>query len=56
MPIGMALVGPVSDAIGITETLWLAVVVMWVSWAAILALPSVWAIRRDTPVPAPTPA
>jgi Transmembrane secretion effector len=56
MPIGMAIVGPVSDAIGITETLWLAVVVMWASFGAILALPSVWAIRRDAAVPAPTAA
>lgn len=56
MPIGMALVGPVSDAIGLTETLWLAVVVMWASWAAILMLPSVWAIRRQAAVPAASPA
>jgi hypothetical protein len=52
IPIGMALVGPVSDAIGITETLWIALIVMWASWAAILALPSVWAIRRPGSVPA----
>ena len=42
----MALVGPVSDAIGVTETLWIALLVMWASWAAILTLPSVQAIRR----------
>ena len=56
MPLGMALVGPVSDAIGVTETLWIAVVVMWASWAAILALPSVWAIRRPSAVPAASAA
>ena len=56
MPLGMALVGPVSDSIGITETLWIAVVVMWASWAAILALPSVWAIRAGRVVPAPSTA
>jgi len=56
MPIGMAIVGPVADAIGVTETLWIAVLVMWASWAAILALPSVWAIRRKESVPSPTPA
>ena len=39
MPLGMALVGPLADAIGIVETLWLALVVMWASWAAILAAP-----------------
>jgi MFS family permease len=52
IPIGTALVGPVSDAIGVTETLWIALLVMWASWAAILALPSVWAIRRPGPVSA----
>ena len=56
MPIGLALVGPVSDAIGLTETLWLSVAAMWAVWAAILALPSVWAIRREGSVPAPSPA
>ena len=56
MPIGMALVGPLADAIGIVETLWIALVVMWASWGAILMLPSVWAIRRSATVPAPSPA
>ena len=46
IPLGTALVGPLSDAIGVTETLWIALLVMWASWAAILTLPSVWAIRR----------
>ena len=54
MPIGMALVGPLADAIGLVETLWLCLLVMWASWAAILALPSVWAIRRMPATPAPT--
>ena len=52
IPVGMALVGPVSDAIGVTETLWIALLVMWASWAAILTLPSVWAIRRPGSVSA----
>ena len=52
IPIGVAIVGPVADAIGITTTLWIAVGVMWASWAAILALPSVWAIRQPAPRPA----
>jgi predicted MFS family arabinose efflux permease len=56
MPLGMALVGPLADAIGLTETLWICLVVTWTSWAAILVLPSVWAIRRDEPLPAPSPA
>jgi MFS family permease len=55
MPVGMALVGPVAAGIGLTETLWLCLVVMWSSWVAILALPSVWAIRRR-PAPAATAA
>jgi MFS family permease len=56
MPIGMALVGPLADSIGLVETLWLCLLVMWASWAAILALPSVWAIRRAPATPAATPA
>jgi len=52
----MALVGPLADAIGIVETLWIALVVVWASWGAILLLPSVWAIRRSAAVPAPSPA
>ena len=55
MPIGMALVGPVAAVIGTTETLWICLLVMWASWAAILALPSVWAIRRGA-APAATAA
>ncbi len=45
MPLGMAVAGPVSDAIGIPATLWGAAFVMWVSWASIIALPSVRALR-----------
>jgi MFS family permease len=56
VPVGTALVGPVAAAIGLSETLWLCLVVMWTSWVAILALPSVWAIRRGAPAPAATAA
>jgi MFS family permease len=53
MPLGMALVGPVADAAGIATTLWAAAVVMWLTWAGILALPSVRALRaRPEAVPA----
>lgn len=45
MPIGFAIVGPLADAIGVTETLWLSLGVMLTTWAIILSLPSVWAIR-----------
>ena len=48
MPLGFALAGPVADAIGITETLWIAVAVMWASLAAILAH----AVRLGDPCPA----
>ena len=56
MPLGMALVGPLSDALGLTETLWICVAVMWATWIGILALPSVWAIRAECPEPAAAPA
>ena len=36
--------------------LWWAAVVMWISWGAILALPSVRALRASEPVQAPAPA
>ena len=52
IPIGVAVVGPLSDVIGITTTLWIAVVGMWLCWIAILALPSVWAIRQVPAHPA----
>ena len=45
MPIGFAIVGPLSDAIGVTETLWLSFGVMLTTWALILSLPSVWALK-----------
>ena len=45
MPIGFAVVGPLSDAIGVSETLWLSLGVMLVTWVLILSLPSVWALR-----------
>ena len=56
MPIGYAVVGPLSDAIGVTETLWLSLGVMLTTWALILMLPSVWAIRAPAANhdPAPT--
>jgi len=53
MPIGFAIVGPVADSIGVTETLWVSLGVMLTTWAIILSLPSVWAIRAraaDDPV------
>ena len=55
MPIGFAIVGPLSDAIGVTETLWLSLGVMLTTWALILSLPSVWAIRAPAADRTPTP-
>ncbi len=46
VPLGLALVGPVVSTIGREETLWLSLGIMLATWAGILALPSVWAIRR----------
>jgi len=45
MPVGMALVGPVSASIGIDETLWLTIAVFVASTAVIASIPSVRAIR-----------
>ena len=45
MPIGFAIIGPLSDTIGVPETLWLSLGVMLVTWVLILSLPSVWALR-----------
>jgi MFS family permease len=47
IPLGLALVGPVSAAIGRVETLWLSLGIMLVTWIGILLLPSVWAIGRQ---------
>jgi MFS family permease len=48
MPIGYAIVGPLSDAIGVSDTLWLSFGVMLATWGLILSLPSVWAIRAPS--------
>ena len=49
MPIGFALAGPLADAIGTSATLWGAFALDVGCLAAILAIPSVWAIRRAAP-------
>jgi hypothetical protein len=41
--------------IGVTETLWLSLGVMLTTWALILSLPSVWAIRAPSADAALTP-
>jgi len=55
MPLGYAIVGPLSDAIGVSEKLWLSFGVMMAMWLVILSLPSVWGIRARAPVRAATP-
>ena len=56
MPLGYVIVGPLADAFGASATLWCAVALMWATWIGILALPSVWAIRRGPPEAEPAPA
>lgn len=55
IPIGMALAGPVAVAIGVDETLWLAVGIFLVTTAIIAAIPSVRAIRAPTAAAAYAP-
>jgi hypothetical protein len=46
LPIGVAIVGPVAGAVGVHATLWGAGAFNLACCLAVLALPSVWAIRR----------
>ena len=46
MPLGMALAGPLADAIGVDTTLWLTVAIFVTGVAIVAAIPSVRAIRR----------
>jgi MFS family permease len=55
MPLGFAVAGPVSKAIGIDTTLWLSAALLLVSSAAIALVPSVRAITRDDTEPEPEP-
>jgi MFS family permease len=49
LPLGYALAGPVSAAIGISTTLWISSGWVVVSTAAVLLVPGVWALRRREP-------
>jgi MFS family permease len=53
MPAGFAAAGPISHAIGIDATLWLAAGLLFTSSAAIALVPSVRAITRDDAQPEP---
>jgi hypothetical protein len=46
LPLGLILAGPVSEAIGISTTLWIAVGYLVVSTLAVLLVPSVRNLRR----------
>jgi len=57
LPLGLILAGPVSDAIGISTTLWISVGYLIVSTLAVLLVPSVRNLRRlDEPEPTPEAA
>jgi Major Facilitator Superfamily len=53
IPLGMAIVGPVAVAIGVSTTLWIATAVQAACLALIAAIPSVRAIRAPAPVASP---
>jgi hypothetical protein len=55
MPVGMALAGPVSAAIGIDQTLWLSVAIFLAATAIIVSIPSVRAIRAPSAEPEAAP-
>jgi MFS family permease len=56
LPLGLVLAGPVSDVIGVTETLWISVAFIVVSTIAVLLVPDVRNMRRrDAPEPEPVP-
>jgi hypothetical protein len=52
VPLGMAIVGPISAGIGIQETVWAAFAISLACQLAIIAVPSVWGIRTSEPEPA----
>jgi hypothetical protein len=60
MPIGYAIAGPVADAIGVSETLWLAGAIYLTGVLAILTVADVRNLRRTdaglTPSPSPASA
>jgi predicted MFS family arabinose efflux permease len=56
IPLGLTIVGPIADAIGVEETLWLAAAVLLVSTLAALAVRDVRELRRvdHAPIAEPT--
>jgi MFS family permease len=55
-PVGAALAGPISEAIGVADTLWAAAAVVLVATAAVLAVADVRNLRRAAAAPAPQAA
>ena len=54
LPLGLVLAGPVSDVIGVSETLWISVAFIVLSTVAVLLVPDVRNLRRrDEPEPKP---
>ena len=54
LPLGLVLAGPVSDVIGVSETLWISVAFIVLSTIAVLLVPDVRNLRRrDEPEPKP---
>jgi MFS family permease len=52
LPLGLVLAGPVSDVIGVSETLWISVAFIVLSTIAVLLVPDVRNLRRlDAPEP-----
>jgi MFS family permease len=57
LPLGLILAGPVSDVIGISQTLWISVAFIVLSTLAVLLVPDVRNLRRrDEPEPRPEEA
>jgi MFS family permease len=56
MPIGYAIAGPVGDAIGVSETLWLAGAIYLAGVLAILTVADVRQLRRTDPIVTPSPS
>jgi MFS family permease len=55
IPLGTAIVGPIATVLGTTTTIWAATAVSATCMISILFLPSVRALRRVPPAPAPAP-
>ncbi len=55
-PVGLVVAGPAAEAFGTDAVLWASAALGLASLAAVLLIPSVWAIRREPSEPATSPA